>query len=86
MTEATYSPTATGTTATGVASRTSRATTRQTTADREKQPLLFIIFKKDWQCTASRERLTPYQSEDPNPTTPTHRMKEEKGKTAGDKK
>ena len=32
------------------------------------------------------ELLTPYQSEDPNPTTPTHRIKEEKGKTAGDKK
>ena len=35
---------------------------------------------------AMRERLTPYQSKDPNPTTPTHRMKEEKRKTAGDKK
>ena len=33
-----------------------------------------------------RERLTPYQSEDPNPTTPIHRKKEEKGKTVGDKK
>ena len=32
------------------------------------------------------EQLTPYQSEDPNPTTPTHRIKEESGKTAGDKK
>ena len=30
--------------------------------------------------------LTPYQSEDPSPTIPTHRMKEEKGKTGGDKK
>ena len=30
------------------------------------------------------ERLTPYQSEDPSPTIPTHRMEEEKGKTAGD--
>ena len=47
----------------------------------------FIIFiRKSRQCKALRERLTPYQSEDPNPTTPTHRMKEEKGKTAGDKK
>ena len=45
-----------------------------------------IIIKKEWQCKAGRERLTPYQSEDPNLTTPTHRMKEEKGKTAGDKK
>ena len=39
-----------------------------------------IIFKKGWQCKAGRERLTPYQSEDPSPTIPTHRMKEEKGK------
>ena len=30
--------------------------------------------------------IVPYQSEDPNPTTPTHRMKEEKVKTAGEKK
>ena len=37
-------------------------------------------------CKAGRERLTLYQSEDPNPTTPTHRKKEEKGKTGGDKK
>ena len=42
-----------------------------------------IIIKKGWQCKAGRERLTPYQSKDPNPATPTHRMKEEKGKTAG---
>ena len=40
-----------------------------------------IIIKRGWQCKARRERLTPYQSEDPNPTTPTHRKKEEKGKT-----
>ena len=46
----------------------------------------FIIIKNGRQCKARRERLTPYKSEDPNPTTPTHRMKEEKGKTAGDKK
>ena len=45
-----------------------------------------IINKKGWQCKAGRERLTPYQSQDPNPTTQAHRMKEEKGKTAGDKK
>ena len=32
------------------------------------------------------DRAINTQSEDPNPTTPTHRMKEEKGKTAGDKK
>ena len=47
---------------------------------------IIIIIKRGWQCKAWRERLTPYQSEDPNPTTPTNRMKEEKGKTAGDKK
>ena len=48
--------------------------------------IIIIIIKKGWQYKAGRERLTPYQSEDPNPTTPTHRKKEEKGKTVGDKK
>ena len=48
--------------------------------------IIIIIIKKGRQCKAGRERLTPYQSEEPNPTTPTHRMKEEKGKTVGDKK
>ena len=48
--------------------------------------IIIIIIKRSWQCKAGRERLTPYQSEDPNPTTPTHRKKEEKGKTEGDKK
>ena len=50
--------------------------------------IIIIIVKKSSQCKAGRERLTPYQSDDPdpNPTTPSHRMKEEKGKTAGDKK
>ena len=48
--------------------------------------LLFIIIRKGRQCKAGRGRLTPYQSEDLNPTTPTHRMKEEKSKTVGDKK
>ena len=48
--------------------------------------LLLLLLKKGWQCMAGRERLTPYQSEDPNPTTPTHRMKEEKEKIAGDKR
>ena len=33
-----------------------------------------------------RERLKPYQSEDPSPTIPTHRTKEEKVKTGGNKK
>ena len=48
--------------------------------------IIIIIIKRDWQCKAGRERSTPYQSEDPNPTTPTHWKKEEKGKTVGDKK
>ena len=48
---------------------------------------IIIIIKRSWQCKAGRELLTPYQSEDPNPTTPTHRKKEEKGRTVvGDKK
>ena len=41
--------------------------------------IIIIIIKRGWQCKAGRERLTPYQSEDPNPTTPTHRKKR-KGK------
>ena len=48
--------------------------------------IIIIIINRGWQCKAGIERLTPYQSEDPNPTTPTHRKKEEKGKTVGDKK
>ena len=49
--------------------------------------IISIIIKRRWQCKAGRERLIPYQSEDPNPTTPTHRKKEEKRKTVvGDKK
>ena len=44
--------------------------------------IIIIIIKKGWQCKAGIERLTPYQSEDPNPTTPTHRMKEEKRKNS----
>ena len=47
---------------------------------------VIIIMKKGWQCKAGRERLTPYQFEDPSLTIPTHRMKEEKVKTIGDKK
>ena len=31
--------------------------------------IIIIIIKRGWQCKAGRERLTPYQSEDPNPTT-----------------
>ena len=48
--------------------------------------IIIIIIKRGWQCKAGRDQLTPYQSEDPIPTTPTHRKKEEKGKTVGDKK
>ena len=48
--------------------------------------LIIIVIKKSWQRKAERERLTPYQSEDPSPTIPTHKMKEEKVKTPGDKK
>ena len=47
---------------------------------------IIIIIKKDRQCKAGRGRLTPYQSEDPSPTLPTYRGKEEKGKTVEDKK
>ena len=42
--------------------------------------IIIIIIKKDWQCKAGRGRLTTYQSEDPSPTLPTYRRKEEKGK------
>ena len=42
--------------------------------------IVIIIIKQGWQCKAGRQRFTPYQSEDPSPTIPTHRMKEEKGK------
>ena len=47
--------------------------------------IIIITIKRGWQCKAGRERLTPYQSEDPNPITPTHRKKEEKVKTVEDK-
>ena len=47
---------------------------------------IIIIIKKDWQCKAGTGRLTPYQSEDPSPTLPTDRGKEEKGKIVEDKK
>ena len=48
--------------------------------------IIIIIIKKDWQCKAGRGRLTPCQSEDPSPTLPTYRGKEEKGKIVEDKK
>ena len=42
--------------------------------------IIIIIIKKGRQCKAERERYIPYQSEDPSPTIPTYRQKEEKGK------
>ena len=48
--------------------------------------IIIIIIKKDRQCKAGRGRLTPYQSEDPSPTLPTYKGKEEKGKIVEDKK
>ena len=48
--------------------------------------IIIIIIKKDRQCKAGRGRLTHYQSEDPSPTLPTYRGKEEKGKIVEDKK
>ena len=48
--------------------------------------IIIIIIKKDWQCKAGRGRLTPYQSEDPSPTLPAYRGKEDKGKIVEDKK
>ena len=51
-----------------------------------QRSIIIVIIKRGRQCKAGRERLTPYQSEDPKPTTPTHRKKEEKGKTVVDKK
>ena len=40
--------------------------------------LLLLLLKKGRQCKAEREWYTPYQSEDPSPTIPTYRQKEEK--------
>ena len=40
--------------------------------------IIIIIIKKGRQCTAEREWYTNYQSEDPSPTIPTYRQKEEK--------
>ena len=41
---------------------------------------IIIIIRKGRQCKAEREWYTPYQSEDPSPTIPTYRQKEEKRK------
>ena len=54
--------------------------------DDVKGVIIIIIIIKDWQCKAGRGRLPPYQSEDPSPTLPTYRGKEEKGKIVEDKK
>ena len=48
--------------------------------------IIIIIIKKNWQCKAGRGIVTPYQSEDPSPTLPTYRGKEEKGKIVEDEK
>ena len=45
---------------------------------------LLLLLKKGRQCKAEREWYTPYQSEDPSPTIPTYREKEEKGKKVED--
>ena len=46
--------------------------------------IIIIIIKKVQQCKAGRERYTPYQSEDPSPTIPTYRQKEENEKRVED--
>ena len=46
--------------------------------------IIIIIIKKGRHCKAEREWCTPYQSEDPSPTIPTNRQKEEKGKKSRD--
>ena len=42
--------------------------------------IIVIIIKRDRQCKAGKERLTPYQSEYPSPTIVTYIEKEENGK------
>ena len=42
--------------------------------------IIIITIRKGRLCKAGRERSTPYQFENPIPTIPTHRNKEEKGK------
>ena len=41
---------------------------------------IIIIIQKGRQWKAEREWYPPYQSENPSPTIPTYRQKEEKGK------
>ena len=48
---------------------------------------IYILLKKvDNARLSESDWLTPYQSKDPSPTTPSHRIKEEKGKIVRDKK
>ena len=42
--------------------------------------IIIIIIKRGWQCKAGRERLTPYQSEDPTPQHQPIERKKRKGK------
>ena len=42
--------------------------------------IIIIIIKDGRQSKAEREWYTPYQSEDPSPTIPSYRQKEEIGK------
>ena len=44
--------------------------------------IIVIIIKRGRQRKAEREWYTPYQSEDPSPTIPSYRQKEEKGKNS----
>ena len=48
--------------------------------------LVIIIIQKGWLYEVGREQLTPFKSEDPSPTIPTHRMKENIRNTVGDTK
>ena len=48
--------------------------------------LLLLLLLKKVGIARRERRLTLHQFEDPSPTIRTHRMKEEKGKTAEDKK
>ena len=51
-----------------------------------KKLLLLLLLLKKIGNARQRGRLTPYQSEDPSPTIPTYRGKEEKVKIVEDKK
>ena len=48
--------------------------------------IIIIIIKKNVRNARMGELFTPYQSEDPSPTRPTNRKKEEKRKATEDKK